>query len=46
MKRGATRYGEAPCWAECANTACPWCAFGMCADNATCDAQTKEGGER
>ena len=31
--------GDMPCQATCHNAACPYCAFGECLDNATCDEQ-------
>ena len=29
--------GDVPCNAECHNTHCRYCAFGMCMDNASCE---------
>ena len=36
--------GDIPCNAECHNTHCRYCAFGMCVDNAPCERQMDEDG--
>ena len=28
--------GDIPCMTPCQNISCPYCAFGVCMDNATC----------
>lgn len=37
--------GDIPCMRPCQNTTCPYCAFGSCMDNATCEDRLAEGRE-
>lgn len=36
--------GDIPCEKPCRNAYCPYCAFGMCMDNAVCENQMDENG--